>query len=126
MASNPKARRSRFSKEVEEIRRMRDLNRILKTGDMENALLSNSAKDSETMNDNVLDTLLSNASMHRRGDDRDLEVIERLTTSISAGITRQKRVRVERSSRGVKMRRSLHMVKRARPRPKARRLKKRR
>ncbi len=81
MAKAQPSKRAKYSKEVEEIRRMRDLSRILKAGDVENALLSNSAKDSETMNDNVLDNLLDNVNNSGRGSERSLELIENLTGS---------------------------------------------
>ena len=84
MAKPQLSRRAKYSKEVEEIRRMRDLNKILKAGDVENALLSNSAKDSETMNDNVLDNLLDNANNVNRSTGKGLELIERLTTGTAS------------------------------------------
>ena len=84
MAKAQPSKRAKYSKEVEEIKRMRDLGRILKAGDVENALLSNSAKDSETMNDNVLDNLLFNANRSDRGSERGLELIERLTVGSSS------------------------------------------
>lgn len=85
MAKAQPSKRAKYSREVEEIRRMRDLSRILKAGDVENALLSNSAKDSETMNDNVLDNLLENANNVNRNSERGLELIERLTVGSGAG-----------------------------------------
>jgi hypothetical protein len=113
-------RKAKYSKEIEEIKRMNDLGRILKAGDLENALLSNSAKDSETMNDSVLDSLLSKADAYDQGNQKGLEVIERLTTR-GAGVTRQKRVEIRRVKGKVKVRRSFHIVKRKKAsRPKRR------
>jgi len=107
------SKRAKFSKEVEEIRRLKDLNRILTAGDLENALLSNSAKDSETVNDNVLDALLSKAnSEETRGNERGLEVIERLTTGTGGSrVLRQKMVKIRRSKGKVKLKRSFHIKK---------------
>lgn len=111
----PVSRRAKYSKEVEEIKRMRDLNRILKAGDLENALLSNSAKDSETLNDNVLDSLLSKANSQDQGNERGLEMIERLTTSGGGRVTK-KSMTIRRAKGKVKIRRSFHMKKRSKPR----------
>jgi hypothetical protein len=113
------SKKAKFSKEVEEIKRLRDLNRILTAGDLENALLSNSAKDSETVNDNVLDVLLSKAnSVETRGNDRGLEAIEKLTTSTAGGsrIIKQKSVKINRSKGKIKVKRSIH-IKKSKPKP---------
>lgn len=112
MPAKGPSKRAKFSKEVEEIRRLKDLNQILKAGDLENALLSNSAKDSETVNDNVLDALLSKAnSEETRKNDRGLEAIEKLTASTTGGITRQKRISIQRSKGKIRVKRSFHMKK---------------
>ncbi len=85
-----KTGRGKYSKEIEEIRRLRDLNSILKAGDLENALLSNSAKESEPMNENVLDDLLQNANREERAGGRSLEEIEKLTMGSVAGTPSKK------------------------------------
>ncbi len=97
MAKSESSKKAKYSKEVEEIKRMRDLNKILKAGDVENALLSNSAKDSETMNDNVLDNLLDNANGTDRSSERGLELIERLTSG-SGGIRKSPKGASKRSA----------------------------
>ena len=73
------SKKAQYSKEVEEIKHMRELGKILKAGDLENALLSNAAKDNEIINDNVLDSLLEQADEGGRGGQRGLELIEQLT-----------------------------------------------
>ncbi len=113
----PSGSKSKFTKEVEEIKRLKDLNKILVAGDMENALLSNSAKDSETMNDNVLDQLLARADAGERGSERGLEVIERLTTSSPAGKTvTERKVKVRAAGGKIKSKKSIHVKKAAKKR----------
>jgi hypothetical protein len=115
------ARKARLSKELEEIKRMRELGQILKVGDVENALLSNAAKDSETVNENVLDTLLSNANASQPSANA-LEVIERLTTTNNLGetIVKSKRIRVQKTKRGkLKVKRMFHFIKKRSPGAKA-------
>ena len=99
MAKAKKSRsRADYSKEVEEIRRLQDLNKILKAGDVENALLSNSAKDSETLPDNVLDSLLEKANAEEQGGGKGLEVIERLTIGTGGyRVTKETSVKVKKS-----------------------------
>jgi hypothetical protein len=111
------SKRSRYSREVEEISRMRNLSRILKAGDLENALLSNSAKDSETMSDNVLDSLLDNANTFEQGNERGLELIEKLTGK-GGRVIKQKSIKMQRIGGKVKVKRSIHMSKK-RPAKKA-------
>ncbi|MCW6160414.1 MAG: hypothetical protein LVQ95_05005 [Candidatus Micrarchaeales archaeon] len=112
------SKRARLSKEVEEIRRLRDLNKLLKAGDFENALLSNSAKDSETLNDNVYGALLDRADAEERGT-RGLEVIERLTMASGTGrIVKQKNVKISRKGGKVTVQRKIHLVKKASPKRK--------
>ena len=105
------SKRARLSREVEEIRKLRDLNKILKVGDFENALLSNSAKDSETLNDNVYGALLDQAETEERNTG-GLEVIERLTMATGEGrIMKQKNVKISRKGGKLRVSRKIHMVK---------------
>ena len=116
MAEKKAAARGKYSKEVEEIRRLQDLNRILKAGDLANAVLSDSAKESETMPGNVLDSLLEQADTEERSSGRGLEIIERLTTTTGEStITRTKKTKVSKTGKGqVKVQRALHFVKKSR------------
>ncbi len=115
-----KPKKAKFTKEVEEIRRLRDISRILKAGDVENALLSNAAKETETMNDNVLDKLLANADIEQHGGGKGLEIIERLTTSAAGGgrVMREKKVQVKKRHGKVTVTKLLHSVKKG-AKPKA-------
>lgn len=116
MAEKKAAARGKYSKEVEEIRRLQDLNRILKAGDLANAVLSDSAKESETMPGNVLDSLLEQADTEERSSGRGLEIIERLTTTTGEStITRTKKTKVSKTGKEqVKVQRALHFVKKSR------------
>jgi hypothetical protein len=71
---------SKYAAELAKIKELRALDAILKKGDIENALLSNSAKDSEPISDNVIDAILNSADAGKTGE-RDLKIIERLTTN---------------------------------------------
>ncbi len=113
MAGAGGAKKAKLTKELEEIRRMRELGQILKVGDVENALLSNAAKDSETVNENVLDTLLNNANSAQPSANA-LEIIERLTTTTDHGetIVKSKRIKVQKTKKGsLKVKRMFHFIK---------------
>lgn len=73
-----KTRHGKYAGEVEKIRMMRSLNEMLKTSDMENALLSNSARDSETVSDVVVDEMLNKIRATRS---RDIGTVEKLIAS---------------------------------------------
>ncbi len=97
------SKKSKYSKEIEEIRRLHDLNKILKAGDLENALLASSSSDSESMSENVMDSLLEQAGKEAREGSKGLQVIEKLTATGSAGrrVIRERKTRMK-SSKGTK------------------------
>jgi hypothetical protein len=74
----------KYAAELAKIKEMKALDTILKKGDIENAMLTNSSKESEPVSDNVIDAILSAADKGKLGE-RDLEVIEKLTTKKAAG-----------------------------------------
>lgn len=97
------SKRTKYGREVEEIKRLGDLNKILKAGDLENALLSSAASDSEIMSENVMDTLLAQADKEARAGSKGLQVIAKLTETTPSGrrVIREKKV-VRRPSRSIR------------------------
>ena len=79
--STQSSRRNKLLKEQEEIRRLRSLNNILNMGDIENAVLANTAKESEPVSDDIIDELLNKAAAASENprEQRNLEMIERIT-----------------------------------------------
>jgi len=69
----------KYAAELAKIKEMKTLDTILKKGDIENALLTNAAKESETISDNVVDAILNSAEKGKVGE-RDMGIIEKLTT----------------------------------------------
>ena len=111
MAKHAKTK-AEYQKEVEEIRRLQDLSRILKAGDVENALLSNSAKDSETLPDNVLDSMLERANVEERGGEKGLELIEKLTVGTGGyRVSKEKSIKVRKSKGKARVIRSVRATK---------------
>ena len=107
-------KRNKYSNEVEKLKMLKSINSVLKKGDIENALLSNSARDNEIVSDTVIEGMLDNLNSGK-GADRDMEVVEKLTTyNNRATIIKRKRTRVERSNGRTRVRRSIRIVKKRR------------
>lgn len=84
---------NKYAAELAKIKEFRELSAILKKGDVENALLTNTSKDSEPVSENVIDSMLDSVSKGKVGE-KDLELIEKLTT---------KEKRVPRAKKTVRM-----------------------
>ncbi len=74
----------KYSKELEQLKMLKSINSMLKSSDMENALLSNSAKESETMPDNMVDEMLGNISAERERN-KDIFDVEKITRNAMGG-----------------------------------------
>lgn len=112
-----KRKNGKYSKELEQMRMLKSINSMLKSSDMENALLSNSAKDSETMPDGMVDEMLGKISAERERNKAIFDV-ERMTAEATGSIGTQ----VRRSSHPRSAKRSKHKARTAstkrQPRPK--------
>ena len=83
-----KKRRGKYAAELAKIREFKILDTILKKGDVENALLSNTSKDSEPVSDTVIDAMLNSVEKGKVGE-RDMELIEKLTTKTKPAAPRK-------------------------------------
>lgn len=90
-------RNGKYSRELEQIRMLKSINSVLKTSDMENALLANSAKDSETVSDGMVEEMLGTVRAERDRN-RGIQDIERFTTQVTS-IAPQRRVQHSKPSR---------------------------
>ncbi len=106
----------KYGAELEKIKRLRTLDSILKRSDVESALLSNAAKDSEPVRENLIDNILDNLSKEKDGE-RNLEIIEELSMSKKGTrISKSKRVRVKKKGKKITVKRKLHLVKKRKKR----------
>ncbi|HVC58482.1 MAG TPA: hypothetical protein VND15_03340 [Candidatus Acidoferrales bacterium] len=104
-------KKSKYAHEMQRIKDLSALNRVLKKGDIENALLSNATKDSETISDNVIDNMLDQVEKGKNNQ-RDLEIVERLTSETKGGrVTKKTNVRIKKVGKKVKVQRKVHMKK---------------
>ncbi len=95
-----KAKSGKNSKEIEQIRMLKSVNQMLKSSDMENALISNSARDSETVPDAVVDEMLGRISADRERSGAILNV-EKFTGG-AARRTAQRQKPVQRRTKRAK------------------------
>jgi pyruvate carboxylase len=70
----------KYAKELERLRELNAINEVLKKSDIENAALTNTSKDSETVNDNAIDNMLDQLNIDKNAN-KDLQIVESLTSS---------------------------------------------
>lgn len=105
--------REKYAVEMKKIKELNALGSMLKKDDVANAMLANAAKDSETVSQNVVDTILNDISS-TRNEEKDLEIIERLTEKKgSKKVYKNKRVRLQGLGKRIKLKRKVHIVKSA-------------
>lgn len=109
-----KKKKEKYALELQKLKGLRAINRILKKGDMENALLASSAKETEQAgNENVIDSMLTELNKNDKKQEQELEIVERLTTMGRQGakVTTTKRTSVKKAGNKVKVKRKIHAVK---------------
>lgn len=104
-------KKSKYALEMQRIKDLSALNRVLKKGDIENALLSNATKDSETISDNVIDSMLDQVEKGKTNQ-RDIEVVERLTKETgTARMSKRKTTRIRKVGKKIRVQRKVHIKK---------------
>ncbi|HIH50706.1 MAG: hypothetical protein ABSE71_01245 [Candidatus Micrarchaeaceae archaeon] len=89
-AKKAKPSRGRYAAELERLRDLNAINEVLKKSDIENAALTNTSKDSETVNDNVLDNMLDQLNVSKNAN-KDLGIVEGLANQKTTRATPVKR-----------------------------------
>ncbi len=106
-----KNKSGKYASELEKIKMLKSINTVLKKGDIENALLSNSARDSEIVSDTVIEGMLDNLNKGTSAQ-KDMEVVEKLTRySEGAEIKRSRSVKMQRRANRIRAKRSTHIRK---------------
>lgn len=78
-ASSKKSNAGKYKKELEEIRKMRDINAIMKTADIESALLNAPSSETESLMGTRIEKRLEELS-EQKTKDSSLDDLERMTT----------------------------------------------
>lgn len=78
MKKKSSSNKGKYANELERLRELNAIKEVLKKSDIENAALTNTSKDSETVNDNVVDNMLAQLQIDKNSS-KDLEIIESLT-----------------------------------------------
>jgi len=113
MGKEKSKKKGKYAGELEKLKELNAINEVLKKSDIENAALTNTSKDSETVSDNALDNMLNQLNLDRNSN-KDLEIVESLSSQGKNGstITKNKHVKIKQTSKGVKVKSKVHVVKR--------------
>ena len=115
-------KKGKYANEIKRLQELNAIKEVLKKSYIENAALTNTSKDSETVSDNVVNNMLNQLNLDRNAT-KDLEIVENLAAQEKNGssIVKERRIKIKNTRKGVQARRKVHMIKR----PKAARRKKR-
>ncbi len=72
-------KRRRFQEELKRIRQLSAINKVLKKGDVENAFLNNTDKETEISKDTAVERMLEELQ-DDKGERKDLELLDNLVT----------------------------------------------
>jgi DNA mismatch repair ATPase MutS len=113
MKSKKGGRGGKYASELERLKRLNAINEVLKKSDIENAALTNTSKDSETVSDSVIDNMLNQLNIDRHAT-RDLDIVENLATKGRNGsiIKKNRRIKIRHTKTGMHVRKKVHFVKR--------------
>lgn len=117
----------KYSKELAQIKMLKSINSVLKTSDMENALLSNSASSttSETVSDGTVDEMLGRINTERERN-RDIFDVEKLTSAAVMAPAAKRRPAPKRSARRPTQKKKQSIKRKSTPKRKKMQKKKRR
>ncbi|MEM3841280.1 MAG: hypothetical protein QXN59_01125 [Candidatus Micrarchaeaceae archaeon] len=102
----------KYKKEIEELKRMSAINNILNKGIAESTILNSTTRDDEPSISSISDRLLDTYEELSKGSAKDLEMIERITTSVKGSdVTKEKSLKVSKG----KATRNIHIVKMSKP-----------
>lgn len=104
-------RKGKYADELKRLQALNAIKEVLKKSDIENAALTNTSKDSETVSDNVIDNMLNQLNLDRNST-RDLEIVESLASQRNGSIMKERRIKIKRMKKGMKVRRKVHAIKR--------------
>ncbi len=104
------SKRKRFQEELKRIRQLSAINKVLKKGDVENAFLNNTDKETETSKDTAVERMLEELQADKN-ERKDLELLDNLVNEE----TSPQRSSVHAAGRRAKPGRHAVIAKRARP-----------
>lgn len=100
----------KYKKEIEELKRMNAINNILNKGIAESTILNSTTRDDEPSISDVSERILGKYEELSKGSVKDLEMIEKMTTSVNGSkVLKEKSVKVAKN----RTMRNIHMVKKA-------------
>jgi hypothetical protein len=115
MKGNRKGKKKgKYADELKKLQELNAIKEVLKKSDIENAALTNTSKDSETVSDNVIDNMLNQLNLDRNAN-KDLEIVENLSSKAKNGasIVKSSRIKIKHTPKGVNVKSKVHVIKRA-------------
>lgn len=105
-------KKGKYADEIARLKALNAIKEVLKKSAIENAALTNTSKDSETVSDNVVDNMLNQLNLDKNST-KDLEIVEALSSKSRNGssIVKSKHTKIKHTSKGVKVKRKIHIVK---------------
>src|SRR5271168_4967269 len=102
MKNNKKGgKKGKYAHELERLQALNAINEVLKKSDIENAALTNTSKDSETVSDSAINNMLNQLNLEKNSN-KDLEIVENLTSPGKGGIiVKSKQTKIKNTGKGV-------------------------
>jgi hypothetical protein len=76
------SKKKRFQEELKRIRQLSAINKVLKKGDVENAFLNNTDKETEISKDTAVERMLEELQADKN-EKKDLELLDSLVTEVA-------------------------------------------
>ncbi|MGI0100426.1 MAG: hypothetical protein ACREBH_01760 [Candidatus Micrarchaeaceae archaeon] len=92
-------KKGRYALELEKLKELNAIKEVLKKGDIENAALTNTSKDSEIVSDSAIDNMLNQLNLDKNST-KDMEIIDSMVSQgNSSRVERPKRATAKRPAR---------------------------
>ena len=81
--------KGKYADELAKLKELNAIKEVLKKSDIENAALTNTSKDSETVSDTAVNNMLDELNLDKNSS-RDLEIVEGISSGKKAGNIKSK------------------------------------
>jgi hypothetical protein len=107
---------SKYAAEIERLKELNAIKEVLKKSDIENAALTNTSKDSETVSDNVVNNMLDQLNLDKNSN-KDLEIIESITSKGAgkADLIKRTHTSIKKAPNKTSVKKKAHMIKKDAP-----------
>jgi hypothetical protein len=105
-------KKGKYADELAKLKELNAIEEVLKKSDIENAALTNTSKDSETVGDNAVENMLNQLNLDKNAN-RNLEIVGRLAPYGKSGSTmaKSKSIKIKSTKKGMKVKSKIHIKK---------------